>query len=238
MTTVRAPFFASGGLAKQRPMGAVSSHDPRRDGPLGAPALRPAGLGAGDRLDGRPLSLAAQGPGPAGGGPDRRRLFPVPGPGGHSRRLAGRLAQLLARARADPVAQRGRRAGRRDCRGRALQGPARRQGLDRWGLRRLVQPRRGDRPARLLLRGPAGRHPWRADSPALGGGPGRRRGPPSGAALRVGQHGPVPGRLPGGPGAPPGLGHAPRLLCHVRLVRPAAVLLGIPKALSPVDRAV
>jgi phosphatidylglycerol:prolipoprotein diacylglycerol transferase len=44
--------------------------------------------------------------------------------------------------------------------------------------------------------------------------------------------------LPGGPGAPARLGDAPRLLRHVRLVRPAAVLLGVPKALSQVDGAV
>ncbi|TCS13259.1 hypothetical protein EV278_110128 [Caulobacter sp. BK020] len=219
-------------------MGVVWSDDPRRDGPLGAPALRPAGLGPGDRLDGGRLSLAAQGPGPAGGGAGRWRLLPVPGPGGHSRRLAGRLLQLPARARARPVAQRGRGPGRRDRRRRGLQGAAGRQGLDRRDLRRLLQPRRGGRAAGLFLRGPAGRHLWRADSPAVGGGPGRRRGSPSGAALRVGQHGPVPGRLPVGPGGPAGLGDAPRLLCHVRLVRPAAVLLGVPKALSPVDRAV
>ncbi|SFK15829.1 hypothetical protein SAMN02799626_03555 [Caulobacter sp. UNC279MFTsu5.1] len=231
-------LFTFDGLAKRRAMRAVRRHDPGRDGPLGAPALRPAGLGRGDRLDGRRLPLAAQGPGPAGRGPDRRRLFPVPGPGRHSRRLAGRLVQLAARARPGPVAQRGRGASGGHRRRRALQGAARRQGLDRRDLRRLVQPRRGDRPAGLLLRRPCGRHLRRADPPALGGRPGRWRGAPSRPALRVRQHGAVPGRLPGRPGASPGLGHAPRLLRHVRLVRPAAVLLGVPKALSQVDRAV
>lgn len=230
--------FSRPRLAKRRAMRAACGHDPRPDRPLGAPALRPAGLDPGDRFDGRRLPLAAEGPGPAGRGPGRRRLLPVPGPGGHSRRLAGRLVQLPARARARPVAQRGRRPGRRHRRRRGLQGAAGRQGFDRRRLRRLLQPRRGGRAAGLLLRRPAGRHLWRADPAALGGGPGRRGRPPSGAGLRVRQHGPVPGRLPDGPGAPAGLGDAPRLLRHVRLVRPAAVLLGVPKALSPVDRAV
>lgn len=216
-----------------RTSGMACSMDDRRPDPARhSPAVRSAGLGRRGRPGPSPVPLAsarAGGPDGAGG---RAGLCGLPGRRRRDRRLAVGLAEHPDVDDAVAVAQRDRGPGRRCGRGGALQAGARGAGINRRPVHRTVRPGDRGRASGLPVPGIVGPDLRNPDGPAVGHGPGRRRGAASGADLRIAGDARLPGGLCRRIGAPVALGHAAQLLRPVHLVRGAAVRLGIPQALS------
>lgn len=217
---------------------ACSTHDRRPDPARHSPAVRSARLGRRGRAGPSPVSLASARPGGPDGAGGRAGLCGLPGRRRGDRGLAVRLAEHPDVDDAVAVAQRDRGPGRGCGRGGALQTGARGAGLDRRIVHRALRPGDRGRASGLPVPGIVGSDLWNPDGPAVGNGPGRRRGAASGADLRIAGDAGLPGGLCRRTGAPVAVGHAAQLLRPVHLVRGAAVRVGIPQALSNRDRTV